>query len=487
LAKFIADIGLEVHVELSTRSKMFCSCAVVDNTEALPNTAVCPVCSGMPGTLPVINKNAVELALRAALALQCTVAHTSIFARKNYFYPDLPKGYQISQYEYPLAEHGKMLIRTNQGEKYIRIHRVHLEEDTGKLTHVNKRGEVYSLVNLNRAGVPLLEIVSEPDLHSIEDVAAYSRELRLLLQTIEVSSGDMEKGAMRFEANLSMRPEGNEELGTRVEVKNLNSFRAMENAILYQMEAQKKTLSSGQLVQQQTLGWNEGEGKTFPQRSKENANDYRYFPEPDLPPLIVSDEWISKVRGELYELPNEKRERYMRDYGLKVEDIERLVGDKQSAIFFEDCIRAAPCQNPQVIANWLLADLFAWLNQHEISISKIKISASQFTDLIHFVQTGKINQNTGKVVLHEMLESGSRAAEIIKAKGVQQVSDTGEIGLIVKQTLNNHPNEVNDYLDGKETIANWLFGQAMRAANGKANPQLLKEILEKELSTYRSA
>jgi aspartyl-tRNA(Asn)/glutamyl-tRNA(Gln) amidotransferase subunit B len=487
LTKFKTDIGLEVHVELSTRSKMFCSCAVVDNTEAPPNTAVCPVCCGMPGTLPVINKNAVELALRAALALQCTVAHTSIFARKNYFYPDLPKGYQISQYEYPLAEHGRMLIRTKEGEKYIRIHRVHLEEDTGKLTHVNEREEAYSLVNLNRAGVPLLEIVSEPDLHSVEEVSAYSRELRLLLQTIEVSSGDMEKGSMRFEANISMRPEGSEELGTRVEVKNLNSFRAMENAILYQIEVQKKTLSSGKLVQQQTLGWNEEEGKTFPQRSKENANDYRYFPEPDLPPLIVSDAWISKVKSELFELPNEKRERYKDNYGLKNEDIERLVGDKETASFFEECIHSAPDQNPQVIANWLLADLFAWVNQSDISISAINITANQFTELIQFVQTEIINQNTGKEVLHEMLISGNTAAEIIKQKGLQQVSDMDEIRLIVKQIIKNYSIEVNDYLNGKETIANWLFGQAMRAAHGKANPQVLKDILEKELSTLRSS
>jgi len=486
LVKFIADIGLEVHVELSTRSKMFCSCAIVDNTEAAPNTAVCPVCCGMPGTLPVINKNAVALALRAALALECQVAHTSIFARKNYFYPDLPKGYQISQYEYPLAEHGRILTRTSEGEKYIRIHRVHLEEDTGKLTHVNKNGEAYSLVNLNRAGVPLLEIVSEPDMHSVEDVSAYSHELRLLLRTIDVSSGDMEKGSMRFEANLSMRPEGNEKLGTRVEVKNLNSFRAMENAILYQMEVQKKTLSSGKLVQQQTLGWDEDAGKTFPQRSKENANDYRYFPEPDLPPLIISDEWISKIKSDLPELPNAKRERYRRDYCLQTEDIERLIEDKETAAFFEACIRSAPVQNPQAIANWLLADLFAWINQHESSISEIHITPSQFTDLILFVQNGTINQNTGKEVLQEMLNNGKTAAEIINAKGLQQVSDIDEIGLIVEQVLKNHPKEVNDYLSGKETIANWLFGQVMRAAQGKANPQVLKEILEKKLSTFNS-
>jgi len=485
LVKFIADIGLEVHVELSTRSKMFCSCAVVDNTETAPNTAVCPVCCGMPGTLPVINKNAVALAIRAALALQCQVARTSIFARKNYFYPDLPKGYQISQYEYPLAQHGRILIRTSDEEKYVRITRVHLEEDTGKLTHMNKDGEAYSLVNLNRAGVPLMEIVSEPDMHSVEDVSAYSRELRLLLRTIGVSSGDMEKGTMRFEANLSMRPEGTQELGTRVEVKNLNSFRAMENAIRFQMAVQKKTLSSGKLVQQQTLGWDEGAGKTFSQRSKENANDYRYFPEPDLPPLIVTEEWINEIKNKLPELPNAKRERYRRDYSLKTEDVERLVEDMETASFFEECIRSAPDQSPQVIANWLFADLFAWINQHDASICTINITASQFTDLIHLVQTGTINQNTGKEVLQEMLKNGTAAVEIIKAKGLQQVSDADKIELIVEQVLEKHPKEVDDYLSGKETIANWLFGQTMRAAQGQANPQVLKKILNLKLLNLR--
>ena len=481
LTKYIADIGLEVHVELSTRSKMFCSCPVVDNTEAAPNTAVCPVCCGMPGTLPVINKNAVELAMRAALALQCQIAHTSIFARKNYFYPDLPKGYQISQYEYPLAEHGRILIRTSSGERYIRIHRAHLEEDTGKLTHVEKDGETYSLVNLNRAGVPLLEIVSEPDMHSVEDVAAYSRELRLLLRTIGVSSGDMEKGTMRFEANLSMRPEGREELGTRVEVKNLNSFRAMENAILYQMEVQEKTQRSGKKVQQQTLGWDESAGKTFSQRSKENANDYRYFPEPDLPPLIVSDDWISKVKKSLPELPNQKRERFLEKYGLHPESIERMVDDMETAVFFEAAIHSAPDIPSQVVANWLFTDLFAWTNLNGIQISTIKISARQFTDLIRLVQKGTINQNTGKDVLKDMLESGTSAAAIVRKKGLEQVSDRTEIGVMIDEVLEAHPEEVFAYKNGKETVANWLFGQVMRNTKGKANPQVIKKVLHQKL------
>ena len=485
LTKYLADIGLEVHVELSTRSKMFCSCAVVDNTEADPNTAVCPVCCGMPGTLPVINRNAVEYALRAALALECKIANTSIFARKNYFYPDLPKGYQISQYEYPLAENGRILIRTSEGERFIRIHRAHLEEDTGKLTHVNKNGESYSLVNLNRAGVPLLEIVSEPDLHSVEDVAAYSRELRLLLRTIGVSSGDMEKGSMRFEANLSMRPTDCEELGTRVEVKNLNSFRAMENAIIFQMGVQEETLRAGRKVQQQTLGWNEETGQTFSQRSKENANDYRYFPEPDLPPLVVSEEWISRVKANLPELPHDKRKRYATIFQLQAEDIGRLVEDKESADFLEASLRSAPDLSARVIANWLLTDLFAWLNQNNASLSTANITPSRFTELIRMVQSETINQSTGKDVLNEMLITGKTAEEIVVEKGLQQLSDPEEILEIVARTLESYPDEVNDYLQGKETISNWLFGQVMRAAGGKANPQMVKRILQENLDKRR--
>ena len=422
MTKYITDIGLEVHVELSTRSKMFCSCAVVDTTIAPPNSSICPVCCGMPGTLPVINRNAVELALRAAIALDCEIAHTSIFARKNYFYPDLPKGYQISQYEYPLAEHGKLLIHTSKGDKYIRIHRAHLEEDTGKLTHVFRNEKSYSLVDLNRAGVPLLEIVSEPDMHSVEDVAAYSRELRLLLRTIDVSSGDMEKGIMRFEANISMRPEGCKELGTRVEVKNLNSFKAMENAIIYQMEIQKTALEKGKKVRQQTLGWDEKTGKTFSQRSKENANDYRYFPEPDLPPLIVDQEWISKISAAMPELPNAKRVRYAANYGLQVEDIERLIEEKETADFFEACVHAAPLLTPKSIVNWMLTDLFAWIKQSGNTLEKLKINPVDFTALIALVEKGDINQTTGKKVLTEMLVSGRSAELIVKGRGLQQVS-----------------------------------------------------------------
>lgn len=483
--EFIADIGLEVHVELATRSKMFCSCAVVDPTSAPPNSSVCPVCCGMPGVLPVINKNAIEFAIKAGLALNCEIAETSIFARKNYFYPDLPKGYQISQYEYPLAENGWMLIQTSEGEKKIRVTRAHMEEDTGKLTHVEKNGESYSLVDLNRAGVPLLEIVSEPDMHSVEDVRAYSHELRLLLRWLGVSSGDMEKGSMRFEANLSMRPADSEELGIRVEIKNLNSFRAMEQAIIYQMGIQQETLSKGGKVEQQTLGWLEAEGKTVAQRSKEDANDYRYFPEPDLPPLVVDQEWLDNIKANMPELPNAIRARYAKDLGLGQEDIERLVEERDTVLFFEDCRAAAPELSPKSIVNWMLTDLFAWLNQSGTALADIKINTKEFVKLVALVEDGTINQNTGKEVLAEMLSSGKGAVEIIEAKGLHQISDGSLITQMVSDVLSANPDEVKSYLDGKDTLINWLFGQVMRNAQGKANPKLLKEELQKQLNQMK--
>ena len=485
MTTYQADIGLEVHVELATPSKMFCACAVVDTTIAPPNTSVCPVCCGMPGTLPVINREAVTLAMRAALGLNCHIAKASIFARKNYFYPDLPKGYQISQYEQPLAEDGWLVIQTPAGEKQVRIRRAHLEEDTGKLTHIHQDGKPYSLVDLNRAGVPLLEIVSEPDMHSVEDVRAYSRELRRLLRWLGVTSGDMEKGTMRFEANLSMRPEGIPELGTRVEIKNLNSFRAMELAILYQMEAQQAALERGEKVAQQTLGWNESQGVTVAQRSKEEANDYRYFPEPDLPPLRVDQAWLDAVRAEMPELPRERQVRYQKDYELSGYDCERLLEERGTSQFFEECLRTAPGLSPKTVANWLLTDLFAGLNILGETLADLKITPEQFTNLIARVESGAINQNTGKEVLGEMLASGKPADVIIAEKGLQQISDAGSIRPLVQKVLAAYPAEVGAYLGGKETVMNWLFGQVMREAQGKGNPQVVRQELQDQLDQLK--
>jgi len=479
--EYITDIGLEVHVELDTRSKMFCGCAVVDAATAEPNTSVCEICTGMPGVLPVINKRAVELAVQAALALDCTINETSIFARKNYFYPDLPKGYQISQYEHPLAEHGHLDVRTSNGPKSFRITRAHLEEDTGKLTHIDDDDELYSLVDLNRAGVPLLEIVSEPDMHSVEDVRAYSRELRLLLRWIGVTSGDMEKGTMRFEANVSMRPCDSEELGTRVEIKNLNSFKAMERAILYELEKQSETLRKGGKVKQQTLGWNDNESRTFSQRTKEEANDYRYFPEPDLPPLVVDADWLESIRAEMPELPDAVRARYSQTYHLSAEDIERLMEDRSAVQYFDNCLATVPDLNPRAIVNWMLTDLYAWLNEKGLAVNELALSPQAFTELISLVEDGTVNQTTAKEVLVEMLESGKSAAAIIDKKGLRQISSTDVITSLVREVLLENPTEVQSYRDGKETVANWLFGQVMKKARGQANPHMLRKELYRQL------
>ncbi|MDT8898881.1 Asp-tRNA(Asn)/Glu-tRNA(Gln) amidotransferase subunit GatB [Thermanaerothrix sp. 4228-RoL] len=485
--EFEPVIGLEVHAELQTRSKMFCACPVVDATQAEPNTAVCPVCAGMPGVLPVINQRAVEYALRVALALDCEIATHSLFARKNYFYPDLPKGYQISQYEYPLAQHGRLPIFTSTGERVVSIRRVHLEEDTGKLTHVTATdGTTYSLVDLNRAGVPLLEIVSEPDLFSVEEVRAYAMALRTLLRYLGVNSGDMEKGVIRFEANVSVRPKGSQQLGTRVEIKNLNSFRALERAVAYEIERQSRLLDQGERVEQETLGWDETKGCTYSQRSKEEAHDYRYFPEPDLPPLVIEESWITEVRAALPELPHVRRRRFIEIYELPPADAALLVNERAVADYFETAVRAAPSLSPRTIANWILGELFAWMNESGESIEQLKVTPEALVELIGHLQAGEINQTTAKAVLLEMLQSGARAGAIIASRGLRQVSDADALRALVAQVLAENPTEVQSYLRGKETLVNWFFGQVMRAVGGKANPQVLRAELERQLSELKT-
>jgi aspartyl-tRNA(Asn)/glutamyl-tRNA(Gln) amidotransferase subunit B len=477
--EFEPVIGLEVHAELQTRSKMFCGCAVLDSTSAAPNSAVCPVCSGMPGSLPVVNRMAVEYALRVALALDCTVSPSSIFARKNYFYPDLPKGYQISQYEQPLAVNGKLVIRTGEGEQTVRIRRVHLEEDTGKLTHVERDGRSYSLVDLNRAGVPLLEIVSEPDLHSAEAAKAYGEALRAILRYLGVNSGDMEKGVIRFEANISVRPAGADTpLGTRTEVKNLNSFRALERAILYETERQGKVLAEGGRIEQETLGWSEARGATYSQRSKEDAHDYRYFPEPDLPPLVVDQAWIGRVRNGLPELPYAKSQRLIRQYGLNPYAAGRLVEEQAVADYFEEAAQNAP---PQALANWMTGELFALLNQRAQTIADLRIRPRALAELVKITAEGQINQTSAKEVLAEMFAGEAGAAEIVARRGLAQVSDESFIAGLVGQTLSENPAEVASYKAGKAGVVNFLFGQVMKKAAGKANPSVVRAELEKQL------
>jgi aspartyl-tRNA(Asn)/glutamyl-tRNA(Gln) amidotransferase subunit B len=482
--EFEPVIGLEVHAELRTQSKMFCSCAVVDSTTAEPNTTVCPVCSGMPGTLPVVNRNAVEYGIRVALALECEVQQTSIFARKNYFYPDLPKGYQISQYEQPLAVNGKLVIHTSDGEQTIRVRRVHLEEDTGKLTHVERNGQSYSLVDLNRAGVPLLEIVSEPDLHSAEAARAYGEALRDIVRYLGANSGDMEKGVIRFEANVSVREKGSEELGTRTEVKNLNSFRALERAIEYEIARQSKVIAAGGTVEQETLGWNEAHGETYSQRSKEDAHDYRYFPEPDLPPLILENSWIENIRKNLPELPRAKYLRFIKDYGLTEYDAARLTEENEVADYFETAVKSLPSAIPaKTTANWMLGDLFSLMNQANITLNQLKFRPEALAELVKMVSDGQINQSSARQVLSEMFTSGKNAARIVEARGFKQVSDESLISNLVRETLAENPKEVESYKAGKVGVANFLFGQVMKKAAGKANPQVVRAELDRQLTT----
>jgi aspartyl-tRNA(Asn)/glutamyl-tRNA(Gln) amidotransferase subunit B len=485
---FEAVIGLEVHAEMQTESKMFCACPVVDFTVAEANTAVCPVCAGMPGTLPVINQKVVEYALRVALALGCEIAHTSIFARKNYFYPDLPKGYQISQYEQPLAINGSLTVQTSQGEHLIHVRRVHIEEDTGKLTHINEidedgSGEAYSLVDLNRAGVALLEIVTEPDIHTAEEACSFATALRSVLRYLGVNSGNMQKGVIRFEANVSVRQVGSEALNTRVEIKNLNSFRALERSIDYEINRQIELLKHNQEVVQETLGWDENRNITVPQRSKEDADDYRYFPEPDLPPLVVSDEWIDDIRANLPELPGARFHRFQSQYGLGAYDADVLVADKMVADYFETTVASAGDTSPKLVANWVCGELFSLMNQNGLTIENIKVSPQALGSLIHMTVHQEINQNTAKSVLDEMFTSGLTAEEIVTRRGLRQVSDIDQIAANVCQVLVDNPEQVVEYLAGKETLLNWLFGQAMRAAGGRANPQVLRGELERQLKS----
>ncbi len=487
--KYEPVIGLEVHAELATHSKMFCACPVVDTTLVEANVAVCPVCAGMPGVLPVVNQKAVEYALRVALALECEVAPSSLFARKNYFYPDSPKGYQISQYENPLAVNGKLTILTSQGEKVVRIRRVHLEEDTGKLTHVasSTNGldadarQAHTLIDLNRAGVPLLEIVTEPDFHTAEEVGAYARALHSLLRYLKVNSGDMQKGAMRIEPNISLRPMGSETFGTRTEIKNLNTFRGLERAVEFEIERQSALLDEGKRVVQETRGWVDEQGITVTQRSKEEAHDYRYFPEPDLPPLVVERAWVEQIRAELPELPIARLHRFQEQYQLSAYDAEVLTAEQETADYYEAALAAAPEVAPKTVANWICGELFGLLNQAQMTLADCPLTAQSLAELVRLVVNGEINQGTGKTVLAEMFTSGKSAEAIIAARGLRQISDSSAIAVMVKQTLDDNPAQVQTYLGGKTGIAQWLFGQVMKAAKGQANPQVVRQELEKQL------
>ncbi len=468
-------IGMEVHAQLLTRSKMFCGCSA-DYVDAPPNTHVCPVCMALPGALPVINRAAVEATIRVGLALNCEIAPFSVFARKNYFYPDLPKGYQISQYELPLTYNGWVEIEGNDGQpKRVRIRRAHLEEDTGKLVHVNG----YSLVDLNRAGVPLLEIVSEADMRSAEEAHRYLLKLRTILRYLGVSTADMEKGAMRCEANLSVRPRGQQTLGTKVEIKNLNSFKAVRDAITYEVKRQIAILEQGGTVEQVTLGWDEHAGRTFVQRTKEEAHDYRYFPEPDLLPLEISREWVESLRATLPELPDAKIQRFMQTYGLSRKEADIIAVEREVAEWYETAVAAYP--HPREVYHWLTGEIFRYLNEANIPITAMKVTPDALAELLRLVEDGTINRNTAKSVLQEMLATGQRPRTIVDAKGLAQVSDEAALRAVVDEIIAAHPDEVRRYREGKKGLFGWFMGQVMRATRGKANPATVKKLLSERL------
>ena len=471
-------IGLEVHAELITQSKMFCSCSA-DFFGAAPNTHVCPVCLALPGALPVINREAVAQTIRAGLALNCTIAEDVRFERKNYTYPDLPKGYQITQYELPQAVNGWLEIDTPDGSKRIRITRAHLEEDTGKLVHENG----VSLVDYNRAGVPLLEIVSEPDMRSIDEVNEYLTRLRQILIYIGASTGDLEKGAMRMEANVSLRPVGSQELGTKVEIKNLNSFRAVRNALAYEIARQEKILREGGQVEQVTLGWLENEGRTYVQRTKEDAHDYRYFPEPDLPPLHIERAWVEELAAALPELPRARRQRFMEQYGLSLKDADILTAEREVADYFDALIQAVgDALPPKKVANWVMGDLFRLMNESGQAIAHIPITPAQFAQLLKLLAARTINANTASQVLKTMFRTGEDAQTIVEREGLAQVSDEAALEQLVDRLLAEHPNEVARYRAGKTQLFGWFVGQVMRETRGKANPAIVKKLLEAKLN-----
>ncbi len=481
-----AIIGMEVHAQLLTKSKMFCGCDAYYTYEEEPNTCTCPVCTGMPGVLPVINRKAVEYAIMTALALNCRIAESSVYSRKSYFYPDLPKNYQISMYDLPLSEDGWLEIEAEGQTKRIGITRVHLEEDTAKLFHIGGQ----SLIDFNRSGVPLMEIVSEPDIRTPEEARQYLIKLRTILRYLGVSTGEMEMGAMRCEANVSLRPVGAAEFGTKVEVKNLNSFRAVKLALEYESERQKAILEAGGQVEQVTMGWDEARNVTVVQRSKEAAHDYRYFPEPDLPPLLISRAWVEEIRATLPELPDAKRDRFLYDYGLSRYDATILTNDRGVADYFEDCVLEGELRDEDVVlaqttCNWIKGELFYLMKLNAVEGDEIIIRPVDFVDLIAMVQKGIINANTGKGVLEMMFDMGLEPAAIVEELGLAQISDEEELSRIVEEVIAANPQPVSDYLGGKETVLRFLIGQVMKATRGKANPNLAAQLLKEKLSSMK--
>ena len=469
-------IGLEVHAELSTKTKIFCSCPT--EFGAAPNTHVCPICMAMPGTLPVLNEKVVEYAVKAGLATNCEISRDSKNDRKNYFYPDTPRAYQISQYDKPLCEHGVIEIDTENGKKKIGITRIHIEDDAGKLNHDEFSGG--SLVDLNRAGVPLIEIVSEPDMRSSGEAEAYLRKLKSILEYIEVSDCKMQEGSFRADVNVSVRKKGETKLGTRTEMKNMSSFRAISNAIEYEIARQIQVIESGGKVEQETLRWDELQGQTFSMRDKEDAQDYRYFPEPDLGVIRITEEYIEKIKKELPELPESRKARYVEEYKLPEYDANILTSSKYFSNLFEGAIQV--CHNPKAVSNWIMSDIIGILNEKEIEPEKIPFSAEDLGELICLIDKGTISTSIAKKVLPEMFETQEKPSKIIEKNGWIQISDEGAIKEVVKKVLQENPQSIADYKAGKDRALGFLVGQAMKETKGKANPGMLNKMFLEELN-----
>ena len=470
-------IGLEVHAQLLTKSKMFCACPA-DYATAPPNTRVCPICLGLPGALPVASLRAIESTIMTGLALNCEIAEQTRFDRKNYFYPDLMKGYQISQYQMPIAHGGWLDL--HEGNR-IGIIRVHLEEDTAKLYHRNDpaHGQSYSLVDVNRAGVPLMEIVSDPDLRSAEEARQYLTTLRTILQFLGISSGNMEEGAFRCDANVSIRPVGEKEFGVKVEIKNMNSFRAVYRALEFEVDRQRNVLNAGGTIEQETRGWDDSDGVTKGQRSKEFAHDYRYFPEPDLPPIEINRVWVDSIRKELPELPNRRRSRMVEQYGLSEYDAGLLTTSRPVADFYEDTVLLGA--NPKPVANWMSGELFRLLNSSGIDISRAKTSPSDLAEIIELTASGKISQQAAKSVLEHNFRDGRAPKNLVEELGLVQISDEVALASIIDEVVNSNPKSVADYRAGKKKAVGFLVGQVMKATRGKANPKVVNGLLRARL------
>jgi aspartyl-tRNA(Asn)/glutamyl-tRNA(Gln) amidotransferase subunit B len=478
IARYEAVVGLEVHVQLATATKIFCGCPT--GFGAPPNTNVCPVCLGLPGALPVLNRAAVELAIKGALALNCSIRPFSRFARKNYFYPDLPKGYQISQYDQPFAEWGHVDIAADGAPKRVRVTRVHMEDDAGKSIHEGfKDSSRYSYVDLNRSGTPLIEIVSEPDMRSSDEAYAYLAAVKQSLEFIQVSSCDMEKGHLRCDANVSVRPKGQEKLGTKVEVKNLNSFRFLKQALDYEIERQVALIEGGGRVVQETRLFDPDMGETASMRSKEEAHDYRYFPEPDLVPLRIGDQWLASLQATMPELPARKRARFLQEYGLSEYDADVLTASRATAGYFEAVARVSG--NPKIAANWVMGDLMAMLKAEGREVTESPVSAEHLGELVKLIAGNQLSGKLAKEIFPKMFSSGKAPAAIMEREGLKQISDSGALEKVIADVIAANPKQVEQYRGGKTTVINFLVGQAMKATRGQANVALVTELFKQKL------